>query len=175
MKIPKSKKKSFSSFDLASAYKQLGIKTLIHWNLPNIAIAPSEFFIKRLESLHRNFHQRSYEESKKFLIDAFCVEAMDISDKLKIWKGGKTESDILVGNADYLIAPRQDYLDTPFLCIVEAKRDYFECVLAQYLVEIVNPKAAGIRSQVQIPDFLCDYQNLSAITKKKSESQYRYD
>ena len=40
-KLPKSKKKSFSSFDLASAYKQLGIKTLTHWNLPDIAIALS--------------------------------------------------------------------------------------------------------------------------------------
>jgi hypothetical protein len=70
-KLPKSKKKSFSSFDLASAYKQLGIKTLTHWNLPDIAIAPSEFFIKRLERLHRNFDLRCYEESKKLLIDAF--------------------------------------------------------------------------------------------------------
>ena len=65
-KLPKSKKKSFSSFDLASAYKQLGIKTLTHWNLPDIAIAPSEFFIERLDRLHRNFDLRSYEESKSF-------------------------------------------------------------------------------------------------------------
>jgi hypothetical protein len=135
-KLPKSKKKSFSSFDLASAYKQLGIKTLTHWNLPDLAIASSEFFIKRLERLHRNFDLRSYEESKKLLIDAFCEEAIDSSDKLKIWKGGKIESDILVGNADYLIAPRQDYLDTLFLCIVEAKRDDFEQGLAQCLVEM---------------------------------------
>lgn len=135
-KPSKSKKKSFSSFDLASAYKQLGIKTLTHWELPDLAIAPSEFFIKRLERLHRNFDLRSYEESKKLLIDAFCEEAMDSIDKLKIWKGGKIESDILIGNADYLIAARQDYLDTPFLCIVEAKRDDFEQGLAQCLVEM---------------------------------------
>ncbi|HBC42952.1 MAG TPA: hypothetical protein DCZ88_13960 [Pseudanabaena sp.] len=135
-KPSKSKKKSFSSFDLASAYKQLGIKTLTHWELPDLAIAPSEFFIKRLERLHRNFDLRSYEESKKLLIDAFCEEAMDSMDKLKIWKGGKIESDILIGNADYLIAARQDYLDTPFLCIVEAKRDDFEQGLAQCLVEM---------------------------------------
>jgi hypothetical protein len=134
--LPKSKKKSFSSFDLASAYKQLGLKTLTHWDLPAIELTPSEFFIERLERLHRNFDLRSYEESKKLLIDAFCEEAMDSSDKLKIWKDGKIESDVLVGNADYLIAPRQDYLDTPFLCIVKAKRDDFEQGLAQCLVEM---------------------------------------
>ena len=76
-KLPKSKKKSFSSFDLPSAYKQLGIKTLTHWDLPTLEIAPSAFFIQRLERLHRNFDLRSYEESKKLLIDAFCEEAMD--------------------------------------------------------------------------------------------------
>lgn len=109
---------------------------MTHWDLSFVEMAPSEFFIQRLERLHRNFDLRSYEESKKLLIDAFCEEAMDSSEKLKIWKGGKIESDILVGNADYLIAARQDYLDTPFLCIVEAKRDDFEQGLAQCLVEM---------------------------------------
>jgi hypothetical protein len=56
--------------------------------------------------------------------------------RLKIWKGARIESDILVGNADYLIAENQDYLDIPFLCIVEAKRDDFEQGLAQCLVEM---------------------------------------
>jgi len=135
-KIPKSKKRSFSGFDLASAYKQLGIKTLLPWLLPAISLKPTDFFIKRLERLHHIFDLRTYEESKKLLIDAFCEEAMEKVENLKIWKGGKIESDVLVGNADYLIAERQDYLDTPFLCIVEAKRDDFEQGLAQCLVEM---------------------------------------
>jgi hypothetical protein len=135
-KIPKSKKKSFSGFNLASAYKQLGIKTLMAWLLPALTLEPTDFFTQRLERLHRTFDLRTYEESKKLLIDAFCEEAMEGIEKLKIWKGGKIESDVLVSNADYLIAERQDYLDTPFLCIVEAKRDDFEQGLAQCLVEM---------------------------------------
>jgi hypothetical protein len=135
-KIPKSKKKSFSSFSMSEAYKQLGIKTLVPWVFQIEAFEPSDFFIKHLERLHRKFDLQSYEESKKLLIDAFCDEAMEGIDSLKIWKGGKIESDVLVGNADYLIAEKQDYLDTPFLCIVEAKRDDFEQGLAQCLVEM---------------------------------------
>lgn len=135
-KIPKSKKRSFSGFNLASAYRQLGIKTLESWSLPALTLEPTNFFTQRLERLHRTFDLRSYEESKKLLIDAFCEEAMEGITKLKIWKGGKIESDVVVGNADYLIAERQDYLDTPFLCIVEAKRDDFEQGLAQCLVEM---------------------------------------
>jgi hypothetical protein len=132
----KPKKKNFSSFNLSSAYKQLGIKTLMPWDLKSSLLEPSEFFKERIERLKRNFDLRSYEESKKLLIDAFCEEVMEKTASLKIWKGGKLESDVLVGNADYVIAARQDYLETPFLCIVEAKKDDFEQGLAQCLVEM---------------------------------------
>jgi hypothetical protein len=97
--------------------------------------------------LHRTFDLRIYEESKKLLIDAFCEEAMEGIEKLKIWKGGKIESAVLVVNADYLIAERQDYLDTPFLCIVEAKRDDFEQGLAQCLGKPVNGKTTKQESR----------------------------
>ena len=95
-KIPKSKKKSFSSFSMSEAYKQLGIKTLVPWTFPIEPFVPSDFFNQHLERLHRKFDLQSYEESKKLLIDAFCDEAMEGIEKLKIWKGGKIESDVLV-------------------------------------------------------------------------------
>lgn len=136
----KPKKKNFSSFNLASAYKQLGIKTLVPWDLKSSLFEPSEFFKERIERLKRNFDLRSYEESKKLLIDAYCEEVMEKTASLKIWKGGKLESDVLVGNADYVIAARQDYLEAPFLAVilasVEAKKDNFEQGLAQCLVEM---------------------------------------
>jgi hypothetical protein len=136
IKIPRLKKKSFSSFSMSDAYKHLGIKTLSPWSFQIELYEPSNFFIQHLERLNRKFDLQSYEESKKLLIDAFCDEAMEGIENLKIWKGGKIESDILIGNADYLIAEKQDYIDIPFLCIVEAKRDDFEQGLAQCLVEM---------------------------------------
>ncbi len=136
VKIPKSKKKNFSSFSVSEAYKQLGIITLIPWEFESQPLPISDFFKKRLERLHKHFDLRSYEESKKLLIDAFCEEAMENLDQLKIWKGGRLESDVLIGNADYLIAQKKDYLEVPFLCIIEAKKDDFEQGLAQCLVEM---------------------------------------
>jgi hypothetical protein len=135
-RTPKSKKKNFSSFSLAEAYKQLGITTLMPWVFKSRAIAPSNFFEQRLERLQRHFDLRSYEESKKLLIDAFCEEAMEDIHKLKIWKGARLESDVVIGNADYLIAEKKDYLEAPFVCIIEAKKDDFEQGLAQCLVEM---------------------------------------
>jgi hypothetical protein len=56
VKLPKSKKKNFSSFTLIEAYKQLGIiTTLLPWAFENKAIAPSNFFEQRLERLQRHF------------------------------------------------------------------------------------------------------------------------
>ncbi|WP_019500802.1 hypothetical protein [Pseudanabaena sp. PCC 6802] len=136
VKIPKSKKKNFSSFNAIAAYKQLGITTLVPWVFESKAIAPSDFFKQRLDRLQRHFDLRSYEESKKLLIDAFCEEAMEDIHSLKIWKGARLESDVLIGNADYLIAAKKDYLEAPFACIVEAKKDDFEQGLAQCLVEM---------------------------------------
>ena len=136
IKTPKSKKKNFSSFSLAEAYKQLGIITLMPWEFESQAIASSAYLETRLERLQRHFDLRGYEESKKLLIDAFCEEAMENINQLKIWKGARLESDVLIGNADYLIASKRDYLEAPFVCIVEAKKDDFEQGLAQCLVEM---------------------------------------
>jgi hypothetical protein len=52
-KLPKAKKRSFSGFNLASAYKQLGIKTLLPWVIQFPNLEPTDFFTKRLERLHR--------------------------------------------------------------------------------------------------------------------------
>lgn len=101
-KIPKSKKKNFSSFSVGEAYKQLGIITLLPWEFECQPLPITDFFKKRLERLQKRFDLRSYEESKKLLIDAFCEEAMEDFDQLKIWKGGRLESDVLIGNADYI-------------------------------------------------------------------------
>ncbi len=130
------RKRDFAGFSLAEAYQLLDLKTLDVWELSAPDIPPSAFFEKRLDRLHKNFDLRSYEKSKELLIDAYCEEAIDSLDRLKIWKGAAIESDRLKGNADYLIAERKDYLDRPFLCVVEAKKDDFEQGLAQCLVEM---------------------------------------
>ena len=103
-KIPKQKRKNFSSFNLTEAYKQLQIQKILPWSLDAIEIPPSKFFQERLERLQRHFDLRSCEESKKLLIDAFCEEALEAFPRLKIWKGANLESDTTVGVVDYLVA-----------------------------------------------------------------------
>ena len=135
-KSSKGKSKNFASFDLTQAFKQLGVKHLLNWQLEVQPISPSEFFQQRLTRLRRFFDLRSYEESKKLLIDALCEEALEDTYRLKIWKGAALKSDELNGNVDYLIAENKEYLEAPLLCIVEAKKDDFEQGLAQCLVEM---------------------------------------
>lgn len=135
-KIPKSKKKNFSSFSYAEAFKQLNLTDLIHWEIETESVEPSAFFQERLRRLEQTFNLQGYEESKKLLIDAICEEAIITSDRLRIWKGPQLESDTLAGYVDYLVAERKRYLDVPLLCIIEAKKDDFEQGLAQCLVEM---------------------------------------
>ncbi|WP_088889966.1 hypothetical protein [Leptolyngbya ohadii] len=135
-KIPKSKKKNFSSFSYPEAFKQLGITDLTRWEINVEPVEPSAFFQERLKRLEQTFNLQGYEESKKLLIDAICEEAILPIDRLRIWKGPQLEGDAATGYVDYLIAERKRYLDTPLLCIIEAKKDDFEQGLAQCLVEM---------------------------------------
>ena len=130
-----SRKKSFSSFNYKAAFKQLKIDHLLSWEIEFQPVSPSEFFQQHLERL-KCFDLESSEESKKLLIDAVLVEAIQGFKRLKIWKGAPLDSDDLNGEVDYMIAENRAYLDTPLLCVVEAKRDDFLQGLAQCLVEM---------------------------------------
>ena len=65
-----------------------------------------------------------------------CVKKPWKDSRLKVWKGANLQSDTTIGIADYLVTERKGYLEAPFLCIIEAKKDDFEQGLAQCLVEI---------------------------------------
>jgi hypothetical protein len=146
-------RKKFSSFTLAEAYKLLNIECLEPWHFETRDWPPSDFFTIRLQRLQDNFDLRSYEKSKELLIDAYCEEAINPIASLKIWKGAAISSDRAKGNADYLIAERRDYLDRPYLCVVEAKKDDFEQGLAQCLAEMYACRWQNAAINVAIGSF----------------------
>ncbi|NEP18762.1 MAG: hypothetical protein F6J97_17990 [Leptolyngbya sp. SIO4C1] len=129
------RKKSFSSFTYKEAFKYLGITELKRWTLAAEPVPISSFFQQRLERLQR-FDLESLEVSKTLLIDAICEEGLEGFQRLKIWKGAYLEGKDVCGNADYLIAERRAYLEAPFVCVIEAKKDNFEQGAAQCLVEM---------------------------------------
>jgi hypothetical protein len=132
-KVPK--KKAFSRFTLGEAYKQLSLTQLIPWTIDFRPIAPTDAFQLHIKRLQAFDTQRS-EEGKKLLIDAILIEAIQDFKRLKFWKGANLESNVAHGAADYLLAENRDYLEAPFLCVIEAKKDDFEQGLAQCLVEM---------------------------------------
>jgi hypothetical protein len=92
------------------------------------------------------------EAGKELLIDALLAEIVPLYPSLRVWKGEPLETDTLIGPADYLIAPFLDYLSTPLLCVVEAKRDDFEAGEVQCLAEMYacrrKNEAVGLRTDV---------------------------
>jgi hypothetical protein len=125
----------FPSFTYREAFKHLGIVELKRWNLTAEPVPVSDFFRQRLERLQR-FDLESLEVSKTLLIDAICEEGLEGYDQLKVWKGPYLEGETVCGNVDYLIAERRAYLEAPFGCVIEAKKDDFEQGAAQCLVEM---------------------------------------
>jgi hypothetical protein len=133
--IARERKKSFSSFTYKEAFKHLGIRELQRWSIFAAPVPISDFFRQRLERLQR-FDLESLEVSKSLLIDAICEEGLEGFDRLKVWKGAYLEGEQVCGNADYLIAERRGYLEAPYVCVIEAKKDDFEQGAAQCLVEM---------------------------------------
>lgn len=129
------KKKNFASFKKVEAFKLLGLTDLQPWDIDAVPVAPSSFFQERLARLQRHFDLESGEEAKKLLIDAVCDEALEVTEHIKVWKAASLEGETATGIADYLMAERKRYLEAPFVCVVEAKKDDFEQGLAQCLVE----------------------------------------
>ena len=139
------KKKNFSSFTYAEAFKYLGFRTIEPWQFEVTPVEPSDFFHERLKRLGKAFALQNCEESKKLVIDAICEEVLQDFKYLKLWKGAPLMDESTTGYVDYLMAERKDYLEAPFLCIVEAKKDDFEQGLAQCLPEM---KACQYNNQV---------------------------
>jgi hypothetical protein len=143
IQVAQERKKSFSSFTYKEAFKQLAIAELLRWSIEAEPVPISDFFRQRLERLQR-FDLESLEVSKTLLIDAICEEGLEgfdsrgerLHQRLKVWKGAYLEGEKTCGNADYLIAERRGYLETPYVCAIEAKKDDFEQGTAQCLVEM---------------------------------------
>ena len=129
-------RKSFSKFKLDDAYRSLNLKRLLPWKILADNLPPSQVFEIFSQRLQQNFDLKRTEEGKKLIIDLLFMEAIAPFPNLKIWKGGRLESDIATGAADYLVTENIAYIATPMLCVVEAKKDDFEQGLAQCLMEM---------------------------------------
>ncbi|MBD2070881.1 hypothetical protein H6F93_25765 [Leptolyngbya sp. FACHB-671] len=139
-------KSPFPSFTYREAFKHLGITELKRWEMTAEPVPISDFFRKRLERLQR-FDLESLEVSKTLLIDAICEEGLEGYERLKVWKGAYLEGATVCGNVDYLIAERRAYLEAPFGCVIEAKKDDFEQGAAQCLVEMHT--CQGVNRQME--------------------------
>ena len=71
------------------------------------------------------FDLQTTEEAKTLLNDDLFRESVPHHNNLKVWKAAPLETDTLKGIADYLITPKHAYIETPLLCVAEAKKDDF--------------------------------------------------
>jgi hypothetical protein len=136
MSKAQARRRNYAGFSLAEAMKLVPAERLAPWNLEAPPRTPSEVLQENLRRLE-SFDLRSSEQAKMLLIDALLAEIVPSHPRMKVWKAAALATDTLVGVADYLLAPNRAYLETPLLCVVEAKRDDFDRGAAQCIAEMV--------------------------------------
>ena len=126
---------SFSGLTLKQAMQLIPAEDLQKWALAAPPRPPSDNLQQNLQRLD-SFELSGSEAAKVLLIDTLLAEIVPDYPRLKIWKSASLNSDSVTGVADYLIAPRRAYLETPLLCATEAKRDDFDAGQVQCVAEM---------------------------------------
>ena len=147
MRTPRVKKRNFLAMKMGEAMRLIGRETLNKWEFHAPVRKPSDDLQRHLQRIEI-FDLESSEAAKILFIDALFAEIVNDHPKLKVWKTEPLHTDTLTGIADYLVAPRRAYLETPLLCTVEAKRDDFEKGRVQCIAEMAacqwNNKRDGL-------------------------------
>lgn len=145
-----SEKKPFNRYSVNEAYKIVGIRKLLRWEISYQPLTPSAIFqesLKRLDAFDLTFNERC----KEVLIDEILQEALSRRPRLKVWKEAPLVTEMLSGRVEYLFAEKIDILERPFLCIAEAKKDDFEQRgLAQCLVEMKACQLLNLKDGFQL-------------------------
>ncbi len=144
-------KRSFSGLTLKEAMELVPAQDVARWDIDAPERAPSDVLLAVLRRLD-SFDLVGSEPAKVMLIDTLLGEIVPLYPQIKVWKGEPLEAGTVAGIADYLVAPRRAYVDTPLLCAIEAKRDDFEAGQTQCIAEMAacrqNNHRAGLDTEV---------------------------
>ena len=138
-------RRSFSSLTPKDAYDLVPILDTTPWSMEAGERSPSAILLAVLDRLAATFSLTSSEAAKLMLIDALLAEIVPHYATLKIWKGEPLEAATVGGVADFLVAPRRGYVETPLLCAIEAKRDDFFAGETQCIAEMAACRDNNIR------------------------------
>jgi hypothetical protein len=144
-------RRKYSGFSLKEAMQMVPTDHLTKWALSAAPLQPSTM-LQEMMARFDSFDLTGSEPAKIFLIDTVFLEVVPRHPKLKVWKGEPLETDTLSDFADYVIAPKRAYVETPLLCVTEAKKDDFEGGEVQCVAEMVacrwNNEQSGLHTPV---------------------------
>jgi hypothetical protein len=145
------RRQKYSRLSLKQSMQLVPTEVFIPWKLAATPRPPSATLQANLQSLEA-FDLKTSEAAKVLLMDMVFADVVPSHPKLRIWKEVTLVTDTLTGLADYVIAPKRAYLETPLLCVSEAKRDNFERGAAQCIAEMVacrwNNKEQGHETDI---------------------------
>ena len=137
-------KSNFSGLTLEQAMQMVPSKDLLPWEIPASENPPTDILLANLRRL-QSFELFRSEAAKVMLIDTVLAEIVPNYATLKVWKAAPLEAATVAGVADYLIAPKRAYVETPLLCAIEAKRDDFDMGEVQCIAEMAACRDNNVR------------------------------
>lgn len=114
------KKLSFSGLTAKQAFQLVPTENTIPWQLTVAPRPPSPTLLTNFERMETAFALLNSEAAKLSIIDVVLLEVLPHYPRLRAWKAASLENTTIAGVADYLIAPKRAYVETPLLCAVEA-------------------------------------------------------
>ena len=149
MSQPRKTKQNYSTMTLQQVMQLVGKETILSWNI-NVSSRPPSAMLVELLQRFDSFDLLLSEPAKTLLVDAMFVEIVPLHPTLKVWKEALLSTDTITGVADYLIAPKRAYIETPLLCVAEAKKDDFVKGSIQCIAEMVACRWSNQQSGLDV-------------------------
>lgn len=145
---------TFGAYDITRAIGYLNLTTLYEWKLDWQPVEPSLFLQVGLEDAKRQITPGANEWEKRYYLEIVFMEALR-GRNLKIWQEQQIDAgeSPYRGKVDFAITAYQLLFQTPFVLIIEAKKENFDLGWGQCLMAIKSCQMLNERAGISIDLF----------------------
>lgn len=138
---------TFGAFDIVRATQFLKLREILPWENDWQPIEPSNFLAVGLQGLRRQIAPGSNVWEQRLYMELVFVEAIRDHDSLKMWQERQIDygESPFRGKVDFAITLYQIAFKTPFVVLIEAKKENFDlgwgqCLMAMKTCQLLNQR-----------------------------------
>ena len=146
---------TFGAFDIVKATQYLNIREIQPWTIDWQPISPSNFLKVGFEGLQRQITPGSNEWEQRLYMELVFVETLREHRGLKMWQERHIDygENPFRGKVDFAITLYQIAFKTPFVVLIEAKKENFDLGWGQCLMAMKTCQLLNQRENIQFDIF----------------------